>query len=234
MQSQVPPTLAQLAVDAATAPDVPETDTILGAAQQDPAAMTEAQAARHVEETFNPALVRHELPIGDRSIKMTNIPWGAEQEIIDILAWYLRTITDASAVGLLEDTLGALLIEASADLEKICLIILEHHWGEEPQFAPQPEQRDAEGTLVAPAMTTRDRLRAWLKKKAHFEQIADLVLTQIKRNKLADSLGKLWAPGVLGVKALKALNTLPHHLQQLLLAKSMESPAGTESTQAPS
>lgn len=158
-------------------------------------------------ETFHPEATKETVTIGGREFKVVMLPWGVEGQMLDIIAPYLRLLVDAAAVEQFEGVLGALLIEARHDLNALAIMILSHQWKKEPEFQPDAGEHP---------QTTAQKIDAWLAENAHFSEIAELVLAQVKRNKVADSLGKLWAPNVLGVKILRVLNTLPSHLQQHL------------------
>jgi len=120
--------------------------------------------------------------------------------MLEIIAPYLSYCLEGAAAGVLDEMIKSLLVSAHRDLTKLAILILT------PQMSKlglEPEADDAKRA---------EMLETWLEENAHFSEIADLVIKQIRLNKVADSLGKLWAPGALGLKALKMLSTLQSQL----------------------
>lgn len=196
----------------------PERETIIGAQQAEPQPLTDAQVVAATQEAFHPEGTRDVVTVGDREVQVRMLPWGVEQKMLDCIAPYLRLLVDATAVSQFDEMLQALLVEARHDLNKLAVIILANQWKAEPGF------------LADEVGTTEQKVNAWLAENAYFQQIADLVLAQVRKNKVADSLGKLWLPNVLHVRMLKVLDTLPSQLRQALQSKSPESLSALEST----
>lgn len=190
---------------------------IVGAIMHDPGALTDAQVQAATREAFHPPLAREFVTVGGREVAIAMLPWGVEEQLLDIIAPYLRLLIDAAAVSQFEEVLQSLLIEARHDLHKLAVLILVHHWKHEPAFA-------------ADEQTSADKVSAWLRDNAHFAELAELVLAQVQKNKVADSLGKLWSPAVLGVRILRILNSLPSQLRAALPSSLQASASNTEST----
>lgn len=200
-------------------PEFPQPDsTILGAAGNPAQELPEEFIPAVTREAFDPQAAKAEVAVGDRVVKIAMVPWGVEGDMLDIIAPYLRLLVDSAAVETFEETLAAALVEGRHELNRLAVIILAHHWKDETAF------HDEAGKVDAGAINT------YLAENAHFHQIADLVLAQVQKNRLADSLGKLWSPGALTVKVLRMINSLPSQLRLALQSSSQASPASTGST----
>lgn len=186
--------------------------------------LTDAEIAAASQEAADPAASRDVVHIGGRDIRVTFLTWKYENEMLRIISTYLRILLDAAIdAEALEEVIGALLVAATADLENVAVIILRHHLKNDPAFAPRPADGDT------PAVTTDDLIREWLGEEAHFDQLVTLIRAQIAKNKLGDSLGKLWQPAVLGVRTLKVLGTLRSLNMPSSASSSTDSPTDTAS-----
>jgi hypothetical protein len=181
-----------------------------------------------LEEALDPSSTQETLSLGGIGIQVRFLSYRYERQMLRIIAPYLRVLTDAAMVGAFEDVLAACLIEAEVDLWKLVVIILR------PQVESLPDLPEAPELPAGKAYTPEQRLCAqigeWVDENAHFDEMAELVKAQIVKNKLGSSLGKLWAPGVLGVGLLKLLNTLPSHITQALQLQSTASASATASS----
>lgn len=195
------------------------------AAAQPDGRMTDTQIARVVEEVADPAASTDVVRIGDRAIHVSHLTWKDEKPMMRIIAKYLHLLLDAAIEAeYLDEMIGALLVEATDDLENVAVIVLLGHLKGDPAFLPR------QATDTAPAATTDDLIRDWLGEAATFEQLVTLVRTQIRKNKVADNLGKLYAPAALGVRTLKVLSTLRSLNMPGSPSNSTESPSGMGST----
>lgn len=198
-------------------------ETVLETFIKPPETLNEEGLKQASQEAFDPEASKDFVEIGGKSIQMRLLTWKFERRIVSIVSFYLKTILEAAQVQMLEDTLGALLVEAPDDLTRIAVIVL----------SSQPEVIfDALPNLDTPDGKKRleSMLENWLDDNAHFDEIVNLVQTQLKKNNLAASLGKLWTPGSLGVRALKILNTLESQSGQILQRKLMEYANDTAAT----
>ena len=195
--------------------DPNQAGTIIGEALAPAPEIPAHQVDQIAREAFYPEATKETVTIGGREVKVVMLPWGVEGQMLDIIAPYVRMLVDSAAVEQFEDMLTALLVGARHDLNKLAVMILSYQWKNDPAFQPESGEHPR---------TTEQKVDLWLAENAHFCEITDLVLTQVKKNRVADSLGKLWAPNVLGVRILRVLNSLPSHLRQLLQSSSQASP----------
>jgi hypothetical protein len=190
--------------------------------------LTDEEVGQAVEDALDPSSTLETLRIGGADIQIRFLTYRYERQMVRIIAPYLRTLTDAAMVGAFDNVLAACLIEAEVDLWRLVVIILRPQveaLGVLPEAPELPEGRfyTSEQQLCA-------QIGEWVNEHAHFDEMAELAKRQVVKNKLGESLGKLWAPGVLGVGLLKLLNTLPSHITQALQLKSTPSASATASS----
>ena len=188
-----------------------EQETIIGALEQAPRELTTAETEKlSADALFNTS--DDYVMVGGVQIEVKWLFWEDEIKMLRMLAPYQKMLIDAVGIGALEETIGALLVEATHDLERLAVMILR---GQMEKLGIPPVTTSVT-TPTGLADLDPDEIeeaklqaiRTWLRKRARFAELSELVLVQIKRNKLGESLGKLWAPGALHIKALRILNTL--------------------------
>lgn len=205
--------------------------TILGAVKAPPEELKDDGAIASVaNRVVDPESTTEFVLIGGRRVAIVFLMWKTERRMLEIIAPYLKTLTDSAMIGAFDEMLASLLVEAHYDLTRLACLILEPQFKDLEEFKPQPAIANDAGEVVVPARSTLRVIEDWLDDNARFEEIADLVLRQTKMNKMADSLGKLWAPAALSARVLRVLNTLPRHLTQALQSNSTDSPPDMEST----
>lgn len=150
--------------------------------------------------------------VGGIPIPIKFLFWETEMRLLRIMAPYQKVLIDGAIIDALDETLGALLVEAVHALDQVAVIILHTQMDVLP-IEPVETTKVTPGGLaeLSPAQieaAQMEAVRAWVRKNGRFDELADLVLAQIKRNNLGKALGKLWEPGAQRVKALRTLNTL--------------------------
>lgn len=199
-------------------------NTIVGEFVKEPADnLTDGQVAQIALEVANPEETIDKITIGGKTVQIRFLTWKYERRMLNIIAPYCRVLIDGASVGAFEEVLSSLLAEAETDLTRLAIIILSAQ--AETIGIDLGEFRDKESKEKALAVA----IESWIDENARFEEICELVKRQIVKNKLADSLGKLWAPGVLAIKTLKIIDSLPLHLKSLLESNSIQSVSGTAS-----
>lgn len=149
--------------------------TLIEAIRQDPNdSMTGTEAAMASAEAMEGAGASPDtVSVGGRTWPVTFLPWGPERRFMRIIGPYLRFLTDAWIAG--GDTwlacLTAAIVESEHDMTELSLIILQYH---DPSID-----------------------EAWLNDNARCEELIELVSVQLDKNRVADTLGKLWGRGVL-------------------------------------
>ena len=149
--------------------------TLIEAIHEEPASsMSASEAAMAASEAMEGASASPDtVSVGGRTWPVTFLPWGPERKFMRIIGPYLRFLTDAWIAG--GETwlacLTAAIVESEHDMTELALIILQHH---------------------DPAID-----EAWLNDNAHCEELIELVSLQLDKNRVADTLGKLWGRGVL-------------------------------------
>lgn len=182
--------------------------TLIEAIHEAPAerlSVREAEAAS-AEAVEGPDTRSDTVSVGGRAWPITFLPWGPERRFVRIIGPYLRFLTDAWIAG--GDTwlacLTAAIVESETDLTELALIILQHY--------------DA----------TIDE--AWLNENAHMEELIELVSVQLDKNRLADSLGKLWGRGVLPQSLTSELTPSTPQTMPDSMPPSSDSASDTSST----
>jgi hypothetical protein len=188
-----------------------EKETIIGALEQSPRELTTAETEKYSADALFDSSDEY-VSVGGVRVQIKWLFWEDEIKMLRALAPYQKMLIDAAAIGALDETIGALLVEATYDLERLAVMVLRGQM-EKLGIPPVDTTKNTPTGLadLLPEEIEEARLQAirqWLRTRARFAEIAELVLAQIKRNKLGESLGKLWAPGVLHIKALQILNTL--------------------------
>lgn len=120
--------------------------------------------------------------VGQMAITITHLPYGVERKWNKIIGPYLQFLIGAWLDGPEEfaKALSVAVAESDEDLTALALIIL---------------------TAYNPDIT-----EDWLNQHGTFEQVLELIKAQIEKNKVADTLGKLWGRGVLSAKLAEALS----------------------------
>jgi hypothetical protein len=120
--------------------------------------------------------------IGGREITITHLPYGTERHMKRLIGPYLKFLLEAWLAG--EDAFAAALtaaiVESDEDLTELAVVILQ-------AYDPNLDE-------------------AWLNYNASLAEVIELVKAQVRKNKVADTLGKLWGRGVLSARMVEALN----------------------------
>ncbi len=141
------------------------------------------EAIRQVAaEITDSAAVAEFVTVGGREFPVQFLVWKQERQFMKVIAPILRYLITAATLGEFEAAFGALLTESDGDLTKLALVVLQTH--------------DA----------TIDE--TWLDEHARMDELIELVTQQVRKDKVIDTLGKLWGPGVLAVKTLEGLSNL--------------------------
>lgn len=173
----------------------------------------ELRTEREVQGAINEALEGREasdvvVRVGDRPFTITFLPYGVERRWNKIIGPYLQFLLGAWLEGgeAFAKALSVAIAESDEDLTALALIILTAY----------------DDTIN----------EDWLNRHAHFHEVIDLVKAQMEKNKVADSLGKLWGNGVLSAKLAEALTTtMPH--AGLASTPSSSAPASATSSTPP-
>ncbi|MNS28120.1 hypothetical protein D3C72_600860 [compost metagenome] len=175
-----------------------------------PELKTDAEVERQVEEAVEGAPAATDVVmVGGREFPIIFLPWGVERQMVRIVAPYLRFLMRAWAAGdpVFTEAMVAAVMESETDLTKLAVLILGHHLKDDPTFAPTPAKVEA-GQVLEPAVSREEKVESWLNEQAHLAELIELVVLQLAKNKLADSLGKLWGRGGFDGAVAAALSTM--------------------------
>lgn len=162
-----------------------------------------AQEITDPPHASDPTSIVESVDVGGIAFPVRFLTWKYERHWTRILAPMMRFLLEAASVGKFEEALVALLSESDADLSRMAAWVLLPQVDVIADLPAAPEQ--ATGT---PDEVMVGRIEEWLGEHARMEELVDVVTAQVRKNKVSDSLGKLWGPGVLSVKTLRGLNTL--------------------------
>lgn len=168
---------------------------------------TDSELAAAIGEALEGASASSDrVVIGGRTITITHLPYGVERHMKRLVGPYLRFLLEAWMAGedAFADALTAAIVESDADLTELALLILQ---------AYDPELNES-----------------WLNYNATLDEVIELVKAQVKKNKVADTLGKLWGRGVLSARLVEALNITRSPSGQGSTPSSSASASDTSST----
>lgn len=144
--------------------------------------------------------------VGGREITITHLPYGTERHMKRLIGPYLKFLLEAWLAG--EDAFAAALtaaiVESDEDLTELAVIILQAY--------------------------DRELTEEWLNYNATLAEVIELVKAQVRKNKVADTLGKLWGRGVLSARLVEALNITRSPSGPNSMPSSSASASGTSST----
>jgi hypothetical protein len=120
--------------------------------------------------------------VGGREIVITHLPYGVERHMKRLIGPYLKFLLEAWFAGeeAFAAALTAAIVESDEDLTELAVIILR-------AYDPNLDEH-------------------WLNYHATLAEVVELVKAQVRKNKVADTLGKLWGRGVLSARLVEALN----------------------------